>query len=52
MLEPEGDRIGAGGMGELVHERFDGEHVGIGAQRAQRRDAQGLVGNQVVHYLT
>ena len=38
------------GGGELVHERFDGKDVRVSAERAQRRDAQGHCGNQVVDH--
>ena len=38
MCKAESDRIGAGRGRELIHEGFEREHVGIGAERAQRRD--------------
>ena len=39
MIEPEGDRVGAGDPRQLVHEAFDGEHVHLRAKPAQRRHA-------------
>jgi len=39
MLQAELDGVGARGLGELVHEGLYRKHVGVGAKRAQRRDA-------------
>ena len=51
MLQPEFDRIGAGGDRELVHETLDREHVVIGAERAQRRNPQRHRRDEVMHHL-
>ncbi len=48
--EPEGDRIGAGRRRQLVHEGFEREHVGVGAERAQRRDPDRHVLHEVVDH--
>ena len=50
MRETEGDRIGAGRSRQLVHEGFEREHVGIGAERAQRRDADRHVLDEMVDH--
>ena len=49
--QPELDRVGAGGDRQLVHERLEREHVGVGAERAQRRGADRHVGDVVQHDL-
>ena len=48
MRQPERDRIGAGRGRQLVHEGLDREHVGIGAERAQRRHPQRHLLDEVV----
>ena len=46
--EAERHRVDAGGGRELVHEGLDRKHVGIGAERAQRRGAHRIFHDQVV----
>ena len=50
MCETEGDRIGARRSRQLIHEGFEREHVGIGAERAQRRDADRHVLDEMVDH--
>ena len=45
----ERDRIGTGRGRQLVEEGFEREHVGVGAERAQRRHPQRHVLHEVVH---
>jgi hypothetical protein len=47
--EPEGDRIDAGGERQFVHEGFDGEYVGIAAERAQRGHPDRHLRDEMIH---
>ena len=45
------DRIGERGRRELVDERFEREHVGVAAERAQRRGAHRHFRQEVLEHL-
>jgi hypothetical protein len=49
VAQPEGQGLLARGLGQLVHEGFDREHVGERAERAQRRGPKGQAAHQVLH---
>ena len=48
MAQAKRDRIDSRLLRQLVHEGFDGEHVGVGAERAQRRDPERHAAHQVL----
>ena len=47
--KPERDRVGAGRERQFVHEGFRREHVGVGAERAQRGHADRHLLDEMVH---
>ena len=50
MLQPELDRVGAGGARQFVHEALDREDVHVGAEAAQRRDPQRHLRHEMVDH--
>ena len=51
MRQPELHRVLLGGLGQLVHEAFDAEHVRISPQPTLGRDAQRLIGQEMRDHL-
>ena len=49
MAQAEFQRVRAGGLGQFVHEGFDGEDIRVAAQRAHCRSAQWQAAHQMLN---